>query len=255
MTDPTSLALVTADPDGPAARHACELAEGAGWCVTSIHLEPNWTAVSFSASARAAKEAGTDWIFFLAPGEKVHPALFEVLPPYIGPYNAIWGGVSAVEEGEERDAKGKLIRKSRLACQDYRSFFHLALHWWIGRSHIIRTDLAAFHGSELGGKGDNWYIHYLLALWQGDRCIKTAQPLTCTPGALPDLSADERSLLLHVLAKDPVFMPVRLKEKMAYLTYTGENLNVEREQTRGLFYGFLVAGWVLIVQQQENPCP
>lgn len=192
---------------------------GADTCEASMH----------NAAVSAALEHNADWIFLLYPGEALNPDMFAVAHPGLRLFDALWGASSLFEGDQQIERVTKL---SSLACQSYDEFFHMALRWWIGRSHFVKAHIAAAHM----GDDEPWYAKYLLQLWGQHKCLKTAQPLTSRRGELGGITDPERQYLLHHLEEHPVYLGVCSGQHKAQLPYTGLNPVIEREQTRGVFF-------------------
>ncbi len=83
------------------------------------------------------------------------------MQPALRVYDAVWGGAAlATADG----SPPKLERVTRLAAQDFVTFFHGALRWWIGPSHFVRPAMAldALRAADTMG----CYADYMLALWK-----------------------------------------------------------------------------------------
>lgn len=183
------------------------------------------------AGAGRARELGAEWICFLGPGEALSPGAFDLVAPAVKSYDAVWGGLHAGNDGQSQ----KHVEGAGFSCQDTVSFFHAALHWGIGRTHFVRTDMAL---EAIGGiqATEAWYADYLIRLWHQGACLKSAQPYSSGEPGLFGLNELEKSRLLDYIAKNPLFISVDHKGKLAKLPYTGCNPTLERIQLRGLFY-------------------
>ncbi|MEE8351381.1 MAG: FkbM family methyltransferase [Rhodospirillales bacterium] len=183
------------------------------------------------AGAVRARDLDAEWICFLGLGETLSPRAFELVSPAVQSYDAVWGGVHT-GNGEPGQ---KHVEGAGFSCQDTVSFFHAALHWGIGRTHFVRTDMAL---EAIGGiqATEAWYADYLIRLWHRGECLKSAQPYSSGEPGLFGLNELEKSRLLDYIAENPLFISVDHKGKIAKLPYTGCNPTLERIQLRGLFY-------------------
>lgn len=170
------------------------------------------------------------WILHLECDECLHPSAFKLLAPALAPYDAMWGAI------EVQDAQGtpQIPKASRFSCQDRVNALHMALNWWVGRSHMVSAEIARRYSIPKCASVD-WYARYLLNLWSNVRCLKMAHPLTTTT-VLPKLSMAERQYLLDELEKAPEWIPVSHGGRNFRLPFTGRNPTLERQQLRGLFY-------------------
>lgn len=184
-----------------------------------------------NAGIREAIAHHADWIFFLYPGETLNPDTFIIAAPSLRLFDAVWGATGLQAEGSVAQ---RVVKKSRLACQSYETFFHLALNWWIGKSHFVKASVATkyLHDDDeaLG------YVKYLLSLWKAEQCLKTAHPLTTHRQEIEDFNPTQRQFILQHLETHRVFMTIKVAGKQVKLPYTGRNAGIEREQTRGIFF-------------------
>ncbi len=184
-----------------------------------------------AAASEGAMKEGFDWLLVVTSAETLTPDIFVKMQPALRVYDAAWGGAALATEG---GPPPKLERITRLAAQDFVTFFHAALRWWIGPSHFVRADMAleALRASDTS----SWYADYMLALWRHRRAYKTAQCLTRFHPELPPVADQDRARLVEYLESDPVFMTLRHDRRALKLPYTGLNPVIEREQMRGLFF-------------------
>ncbi len=184
-----------------------------------------------AAAAEGAIKEGFDWLLAVTSTETLAPEVFVTTQPALRVYDAVWGGAAlATQDG----TRPKLERITRLAAQDFVTFFHAALRWWIGPSHFVRPDLAleALRVADTS----SWYADYMLALWKHRRAYKTAQCLTHFHSELPPFADPDRARLVEYLEAEPVFMTLLHDARSLKLPYTGLNPVIEREQMRGVFF-------------------
>ena len=177
----------------------------------------------------SALGAGADWIFFLED-ERMHPGAFHGLAPALETYDAIWGALW-VDDGH---GEMNIPKITRLACRDMPEFHHMALQWWVGRSHMVSARAARKTPFQMVN-GGGWYADYMLRLWGYFNCLKTAQGLTIN-SALTSLGANDRERLLQDLDRERRFISFPCEGRQVRLPYTGRNPALEREQLRGMFY-------------------
>lgn len=176
-----------------------------------------------------ALATGAEWIFFLDAAETLHPQAFHMLAPALANYDVVWGGLE-INAGEQFKAP----RITKFAARMLPEFYHMALNWWVGGSHLVRAETASKIAVEVVDDAF-WRVEYFSRLWRGSRCLKTAQPLTRTH-RLPDISDADKAFLIEDLARQPCFMEVSCSGDSLKLPYTGCNAALEREQLRGMFY-------------------
>ncbi len=178
-----------------------------------------------------ATQLGASWVLFLEPDERLQPDALTHLMPAVAAYDGLWGGIFLSDE----QGQTKIAKQSQISSGDVVRNYHTALHWWIGKSHFVRTEVAARVGFD-SGKGEAWYADYLTRMWATARCLKSAQPLTSRTGALPELSPPNRDFLLNALSQHPQFICFNHHSHKIQLPYTGRNPTLERVQLRGVFY-------------------
>lgn len=185
----------------------------------------------YNAAVDRAAEHGAAWIFFLKPDECIEPDALDYLSPALAAYEGLWGGINLTNtHGETAIAK-----QSQMSSSDVVRNYHMALSWWIGKSHFVRTDVALQNRFD-PSKGEAWYADYLTRIWGSAKCLKSAQALTSRVGELPALSIVERDFLLVDLEANPKFFTFQYQSQQIKFPYTGRNPTLERVQLRGLFY-------------------
>jgi FkbM family methyltransferase len=182
-------------------------------------------------AAATAVKGGYDWLFLITAAETLSPDIFVKTAPALRIHEAVWGGAAVGPPGK---MPPKVERVTRLAAQDLPTFFHAALRWWIGGTHFVRPSIAAeaVRAADLGG----CYADYMYHLWKHRAAYKTAQALTYFKSEIPPVEEAVQNRLIEILEREPVFAPVRSGNSTFYLSYTGLNPVIEREQMRGLFF-------------------
>jgi FkbM family methyltransferase len=187
-------------------------------------------AASRNAGVAEAHRLGADWILFLEPGDALASHAFEMAAPALHAYDAVWGSVVIVSPSGEHE----IPRQTRFACQDEIGAFHMALHWWVGRSHFVRTRAVRAEPFRAMAR-DAWFADYLERQWRRHRCVKTCQPYTTAQSLAPLENAD-RVWLLNRLAERPRMMAFEHAGHAIRLPYSGRNPTLERVQLGGRFY-------------------
>ncbi len=175
--------------------------------------------------------ADFDWLLAVSAAETLAPDIFVKMQPALRLHDAVWGGAALASQG---GPPPKLERITRLAAQDFPTFFHAALQWWIGPTHFVRP--AAAREALRAADTFAWYADYMLELWKRGKAYKTAQCLTHFHSPLPPVAEADRARLVAHLEAESVFVRLRYGEHQFSLPYTGLNPVIEREQMRGLFF-------------------
>ncbi len=177
-----------------------------------------------------ALERQCDWIFHLEHDERLSPNAFHFLAPALRSYDAVWAATAVPDLAGNQHVP----KIARFACHDRLNAFHMALHWWVGRSHLIRADVARTIIIDAADE-EAPYADYFLRLWSNHRCLKMASPVTCARALAGVAEADRRYLLRH-LDEAPDWITINHEEQTFRLPYTGRNPTLERQQLRGQFY-------------------
>ncbi len=169
-----------------------------------------------------------DWMCYMDPMEPLAAEAFESLSPVVDHYDALWGGVA------ERTSDGGISvdEKGQYGCQAFVEFFHMALHWGLGRTHFVKS--SALTAKPFGDGAA--YADYLIALWHDHACLKSAQPISAGTDGKPGLTAVEKSRLVAYLSGSPQYMTFNHLGATIRLPYTGRNTTLERIQMRGVFF-------------------
>lgn len=173
-----------------------------------------------------AKAFGADWIFFQEPGTQLSDHAFDVAVPALSAYDAVWGAMAI---------DGNVAKLSTFTCDSLPDAWHMALVWWVGRSHFVKTDVVSSLLFDTD-KGEDWFADYFLRVWKSNRCLKTAQAYVEGADDLPVWTDSERNLLTSYLAETPDFMTINYDGNIVRLPYTGKNPTIERNQLRGVFF-------------------
>jgi FkbM family methyltransferase len=173
-----------------------------------------------------AKAFGSDWIFFQEPGVELSDHAFDAAAPGLASYDAVWGAMAI---------DGATQKLSTFTCDSLPDAWHLALVWWAGRSHFVKTEVVSSLKFD-GTKGEGWFADYFLRIWQSNRCLKTAQPYVDGCDNLPMWSDMERQVVIDFLATSSEFISINYAGEAIKLPYTGKNPTIERNQLRGVFF-------------------
>ncbi len=182
-----------------------------------------------NAAAAKALAGGAEWILYLED-EKLARHAFHLLAPALQNYDVIWGALGI----EDDSGNVKIPKITRLACRDMPGLHHMALQWWVGKTHMISAATARAIKFD-SGSGAAWYADYMLRLWGRYNCLKTAQGLSIA-SALPPVGTADKKRLIEDLAATPRFISFACGTREIKLPYTGRNPALEREQLRGVFY-------------------
>jgi len=178
----------------------------------------------WNAGIEDALACGAEWIFFEEPGVHINANAISAAAPALCAYDAVWGGMTV---------DGVISEKSTFTCDDFINACHMALVWWVGRSHFVRTAVV----SDLRfGSQEGWYGDYLLRIWQHRNCLKTAQAFVDGEDELPSLSEDDLKVIIDFLKTNPLFISFNYEGHQIKLPYTGINPTLERTQLRGVFF-------------------
>ena len=172
---------------------------------------------------------GAEWMFFQEPGVHLNPAAFAAVAPALTSYDAVWGAMDLSDD----DGGQSIPKLATFTCDDLLGACHMALVWWVGRSHFVRTRVASMlrFSTDKGGFAD-----YFLRIWQTNKCLKTAQAFVCGDQQLPEWDTDERRIILDFLEANPQFITFNYAGHDIKLPYTGKNPTLERTQLRGVFF-------------------
>ena len=194
----------------------------------------------------AIASEGSDWIFMLEPGEEICVEGIGGLGPALERYEVIWG---ALREGPDHDS---IAKETLFACHDEVNAYHLALNWWVGRTHLARAG-RLMNNTPLSHHGPAAYAVYYAEQWQQGGCLKTTLPLSKAVER-PSWSNAERGHLLALLSDRPGWIKVRYGHHLVELPFTGRNPTLERVQLRGTFYeqGELAAVCAVVATQPDG---
>lgn len=178
-----------------------------------------------------ARSFGAKWIFFQEPGVQRATDSFDAVAPALRVYDAVWGGMLLTNPDGEQYLPGQ----SCFTCDDFIGACHMAMVWWVGCSHFVRTEVAAALRFDCD-RGAAWFADYLLRIWRTQKCLKTAQPFVVGTDALPAWSTEERHFVTEFLNSNPHYMTIEHSGHTLRLPYTGLNPTLERTQLRGVFF-------------------
>ncbi len=180
----------------------------------------------WNAGIDKAAEIGAEWIFFQEPGVDLKENALTIAAPALQAYDAVWGAM---------DVDGSVSKLSTFTCDDPVGAWHMALVWWVGRSHFVKTEVAAKLRFD-ATSGAAWFAEYLIRIWQSWKCLKTAQPYVRGTGHLTSWGDEEKRLLVEFLANNPQFISIEYGGHPIKFPYTGKNPTIERNQLRGVFF-------------------
>ena len=173
------------DADRALASLTLALANGSGDFAVVQPIQPvGRTAREVLESAVSeAIEGKFDWLLAVSAAETLAPDIFVKMQPALRVHDCRLGRRCACDRSTATPPK--LERITRLAAQDFPTFFHAALRWWIGPAHFVRPALArdALRAADTSA----WYANYMLNLWKRGSAYKTAQCLTHFHAPLPQL--------------------------------------------------------------------
>ncbi len=174
---------------------------------------------------------GAGWMLYVEPDEVLNRNALAFALPALEAYDGLWGGIDLLDE----DGQSVIAKKSLFCASDSPRNFHMALQFWVGKSHFVRTVSASKVRFDAAA-GDAWYADYLVRMWETARCLKTAQPVTARQGELSEIAQPDRDYLVARLNAYPQYMSFGYRSHQIHLPYTGRNPALERVQLRGLFY-------------------
>ncbi|MBX3581635.1 MAG: FkbM family methyltransferase [Rhizobiaceae bacterium] len=199
--------------------------------VLALDIDAASAELAWRRAVELAGEAHCEWVVMPGPGELLAQDALELVEPALGAYDAIFGA------GHVAGSDDAVSRLTRLAFDEAHSLPHALLNWWMPKTHIIRTETAAGILAGMAGVTErNWPLDYLFEIWQGARCLKSAQPFLELDADPIPLDVEGREHVLGRLMDQPVFLPIVHGDSVYHLPYTGRNAGIEREQSRGLFF-------------------
>ena len=120
---------------------------------------------------KQAAEQGADWLFFLDADDLMAPSAFEYASNYLDKYDAVWGSIWSIEEGQQaRERDGQL--SFLWSIEDVLSFDPFVS---LQMGHFVKTSVAlsALFNESLDTGED---FDYYLRVWEKHKCIKIPLP-------------------------------------------------------------------------------
>ena len=120
---------------------------------------------------KQASEQGADWLFFLDADDLMAPSAFEYASNYLDKYDAVWGSIWSIEEGQQaRERDGQL--SFLWSIEDVLSFDPFVS---LQMGHFVKTSVAlsALFNESLDTGED---FDYYLRVWEKHKCIKIPLP-------------------------------------------------------------------------------
>ena len=120
---------------------------------------------------KEAAEQGADWLFFLDADDLMAPSAFEYASNYLDKYDAVWGSIWSIEEGQQaRERDGQL--SFLWSIEDVLSFDPFVS---LQMGHFVKTSVAlsALFNESLDTGED---FDYYLRVWEKHKCIKMPLP-------------------------------------------------------------------------------
>ena len=179
-----------------------------------------------------AADVGADWVFFLDAGQMMMPDGFGLVAPALDAYDAIWGSSCLLDADTGNTS---LIRKTIPGFESFPILLNQLNESWIGMPHFVKRDRAqSVSFSE--DKDIPSELAYVLGLWRGGRCIKTAQPFAAVRQPWQSLDAAGQAYMDRFVREHPVFIELTYLDRTVSLRYTGRNSILEGAQMRGQFF-------------------
>ena len=120
---------------------------------------------------KQAAEQGAEWLFFLDADDLMAPSAFEYASNYLDKYDAVWGSIWSIEEGQQaRERDGQL--SFLWSIEDVLSFDPFVS---LQMGHFVKTSVAlsALFNESLDTGED---FDYYLRVWEKHKCIKIPLP-------------------------------------------------------------------------------
>jgi hypothetical protein len=122
---------------------------------------------------RKAAEMGIEWLFFLDADDLMAPHAFDYVTPYLQDFDAVWGSIWTIEEGEDTPKERALQVPYLFSIEDVLSYDPFET---LQMGHFVKT-LVAIETlfDETRDTGEDF--DYYLRIWGKYRCIKIPLPL------------------------------------------------------------------------------
>jgi len=122
---------------------------------------------------RKADELGFEWIFFLDSDDLMAPHAFDYVTPYVLDFDAVWGSIWTIEEGEDTPTEREFQVPFLFSIKDVLSYDPFET---LQMGHFVKTSVAvAIPFNETLNTGEDF--DYYLRVWEKYRCIKIPLPL------------------------------------------------------------------------------
>lgn len=121
---------------------------------------------------KKAAEQGIEWIFFLDADDLMVSSAFEYVSPYLENYDAIWGSIWSIEQGED-------VAKERAGQLPFLYSIHDVLSCdpfvTLQMGHFIKTSIALSEPfDEILDAGEDF--DFYMRVWEKHKCIKIPLP-------------------------------------------------------------------------------
>jgi tetratricopeptide (TPR) repeat protein len=121
---------------------------------------------------RKAVEQNADWIFFLDANDIMAPSAFDYVSPYVEIYDAIWGSIWTIEQGEHKAYERPHQLPFLYSIEEVLSYDPFVT---LQMGHFVRTPAAlSILFDESLDTGEDF--DYYLRLWEKYPCIKIPLP-------------------------------------------------------------------------------
>lgn len=174
--------VVTIGPDEAEHYAACRASIESAWAqspgafsdIEIVPVDGTPLAASRNRGIDRAREAGCEWIFFVAARNLVNSSAFEDFAPFHAKHDAVWGNICDNDPATGTFAlrAGQIVRATRIE-----DILNSAPDLTFGMDHFVRTSCAdeiRFHGET--GFGEDYA--YCLDIWSRFRAAKVLQIFT-----------------------------------------------------------------------------
>ena len=121
---------------------------------------------------KQAAEQGAEWLFFLDADDLMAPSAFEYASNYLDDYDAVWGSIWSIEEGQQKAEEREGQLSFLWSIEDVLSFDPFVS---LQMGHFVKTSVAlsALFDESLDTGED---FDYYLRVWEKHKCIKIPLP-------------------------------------------------------------------------------